>query len=211
MAAIDIPTSADQVPIVIPAMTSPTVENTQPMKRFQRRSSMPSEMWPPHHHGDGAASIGDHGEPADRHVAVATQRLDHSRHENQHAQAGGDDADIVQRQQQHLGIVKRLPQREFAHRFRGAAFAAIRVTSQSRSSAVRNFACSGRSVTEERDHSDHDGRDRFGEYMTANPADRTGHPGREARRYRCADRDATGRPTRKPERCGRDDGSETSR
>src|SRR5258708_30359976 len=46
IAAIDIPTSAHQVPMVMPAMTSPTAENTQPINRIQRRSFMRSEMRP---------------------------------------------------------------------------------------------------------------------------------------------------------------------
>ena len=40
------PTSAHQVPIVRPAMTSPTVDTTQAASRFQRRSFMRSEMRP---------------------------------------------------------------------------------------------------------------------------------------------------------------------
>ena len=43
---MDMPTSAHHDPIVIPAMIKPTVENTQPKNRFQRRSSMRSEMRP---------------------------------------------------------------------------------------------------------------------------------------------------------------------
>jgi hypothetical protein len=39
-------------------------------------------------------AMAPHGEPADRHVAVVAQRLDHLRNENQHAQAGGDDAEM---------------------------------------------------------------------------------------------------------------------
>src|ERR1700722_12041543 len=46
IAAIDIPTSAHQLPIVMPAIASPTVENTQPTNRFQRRSFMRSEIRP---------------------------------------------------------------------------------------------------------------------------------------------------------------------
>src|SRR4029077_18748554 len=45
-AAIDIPTSAHHVPIVMPAMTSPAVETMQANSRFQRRSFMRSETKP---------------------------------------------------------------------------------------------------------------------------------------------------------------------
>src|SRR4051794_8555432 len=46
IAEIDIPTSAQQVPMVMPAMTRPAAENRQPMNRFQRRSFMRSEIRP---------------------------------------------------------------------------------------------------------------------------------------------------------------------
>jgi len=106
----------------MPAMTSPTVENTQPMNRFQRRSFMRSEMRPHTHHGDGAAGIGNHGEPADLHVAVVASDLIICGMKISMPRLAVDDADIVSVPRAAPWIVKRLPQRECAHRLGGAAF-----------------------------------------------------------------------------------------
>src|ERR1700761_5243498 len=44
--AIDMPTKAHAVPIVLPAMTRPIAATTQAQNRFQRRSPMRSEIQP---------------------------------------------------------------------------------------------------------------------------------------------------------------------
>ena len=40
------PTIAHHVPMVRPAITSPTADSMQPANRFQRRSFIRSESWP---------------------------------------------------------------------------------------------------------------------------------------------------------------------
>src|SRR5205823_6252383 len=64
----------------------------------------------PGDHADAAADIRDHCKPADLHVGEIAERLDDLRDEIEHAEAGRDDAEVVHRQKQHLGVYHRLPE-----------------------------------------------------------------------------------------------------
>jgi hypothetical protein len=63
-----------------------------------------------------------------------------------HAQARSYDAEKVQRQEKYLGIVKSLPQCEFAHCLGGAAFSGDRGDEPAALFRGEEFAWSGRSV-----------------------------------------------------------------
>ncbi len=76
----------------------------------------------PHHHAQRAEEIGDHRHPPDLHVGEA-QLLHHLRQEQQQAEARGHDAEIVEREQQHLRVPERARDADLAVRLDGPALA----------------------------------------------------------------------------------------
>ena len=148
------------------------------------------------HHRDRAAGIGDHRDPADLHVADA-ELLDDRRQEQQHAEARRDDADIVQRQQQHFRIPERAQHADPVRRLDLPVLARY-AGSTARNAARRLSQCAlaGRvGQIEEGDNADQHGRDRF-ENVHHLPAVQTPQPVEPEQRGRnrraAGDRDRQG-------------------
>src|SRR5690349_21835039 len=72
--------------MVGPAMISPIAETAQAASRFQRRSHLIGDK-APGHQADAPGNIGDHRQPADRHVISDADRFDDLRNEEQYPQA----------------------------------------------------------------------------------------------------------------------------
>ena len=75
----------------------------------------------PNDEADATADGPQHRQPAHRHVAGDADGLNDLRNKEQHPEASGDYAQIVERQQQHLGIDHTLPQGEGPNPFLGGA------------------------------------------------------------------------------------------
>jgi hypothetical protein len=107
-----------------------------------------------------------------------------------HAQARSDDAEKVQRQEQYLGIVKRLPLCEFAHCLGGAAFSGDRGDEPAAFFRGEEL-CLVRLIREDEkcDYSDPHGWDRFGDvHDLPTPQTEQAIQAEKSRRYRRADR-----------------------
>jgi hypothetical protein len=87
MAAIDIPTKASTVPRPCAAMMRPAAETKQAKDSVQRRSLNRSETQP---------------------------QFDDLRQEQQHTDACGDNAEIIERQPEDFRVPERLPEADFA-------------------------------------------------------------------------------------------------
>ena len=165
------PTTAHGVPIVIPGDDeADRRRQDRPRTGSIAARAMRSDSQPQAHHSDCAADVWNHRHPAHLHVGDAELLYD-LRQEQQHAKAGRDDADIVQRQQQHLGIPERAQQANRATPRSGGARSSMRPVSQALSSSAEPARLGGPvGHVEEHGDADQDCRDASRMYIHCQPA-----------------------------------------